>query len=112
MEVCIIFLSRTDISLDPDIVSSLNPLFSLMGKNIKYMGPSGTSFSSSLSGSGQHTKMVNQITIASTMIGVVEGLVYASKAGLDQGKVIEAIAAGAAGSWSLSNYGPRILKSK
>ncbi|HTW99809.1 MAG TPA: NAD(P)-dependent oxidoreductase [Acidimicrobiales bacterium] len=61
-------------------------------------------------GSGQHTKMVNQITIASGMIGVCEALLYAYRAGLDLERVLETIGGGAAGSWSLSNYGPRMLR--
>jgi 3-hydroxyisobutyrate dehydrogenase len=61
-------------------------------------------------GAGQHTKMVNQIAIASGMVGVCEGLLYAYRAGLDVAKVVETISTGAAGSWSLSNYGPRALR--
>lgn len=76
------------------------PLFSLMGKSITYMGGPGK---------GQHTKMVNQIHIATTMIGAVECLLYAHKAGLDQGEVIQAIGSGAAGSWTINNLGPRIV---
>jgi 3-hydroxyisobutyrate dehydrogenase len=60
-------------------------------------------------GSGQHTKMVNQIAIASGMIGVCEAMLYAQRAGLDVARVIDTIKDGAAGSWSLSNYGPRLL---
>ena len=60
-------------------------------------------------GAGQHTKMVNQILIASGMIGVCEALLYAHRAGLDAERVLQSVASGAAGSWSLSNYGPRIL---
>ena len=60
-------------------------------------------------GAGQHTKMVNQTLIASGMIGVCEGLLYAHKAGLDLDTVMESVASGAAGSWSLSNYGPRMI---
>ncbi len=77
------------------------PLFKLMGTNINFMGPAGA---------GQHTKMANQIHIATTMIGLVECLLYAHKAGLDMLEVIEAIGKGAAGTWSLNNYGPRIAK--
>lgn len=62
------------------------------------------------SGSGQHTKMANQIAIASTMIGMCEALLYASRAGLDVSTVLEAISPGAAGSWSLQNLAPRIVK--
>lgn len=61
-------------------------------------------------GSGQHTKMANQIMIAGTMIGMTELMVYAKAAGLDVEKVIEQVGAGSAGNWSLTNYSPRILK--
>jgi len=61
-------------------------------------------------GSGQHTKMTNQILIATGMIGVVEALLYAQKAGLDIQKTLNIVSSGAAGSWSLSNYAPRMLK--
>jgi 3-hydroxyisobutyrate dehydrogenase len=77
------------------------PLFQLMGKNIAYMGEAGA---------GQHTKMCNQILLAGTMIGVCESLLYASKVGLDQQAVIDIIGQGAAGSWSINNLGPRIVK--
>ena len=60
-------------------------------------------------GKGQHTKMANQIIIASTMIGVVEGMLYAKKANLDVEKVIQLLGGGAAGSFSLNIYGPRII---
>ncbi len=74
--------------------------FEAMGKNIKHLGPVG---------SGQHTKMANQILIAGTMIGLSESLVYACKAGLDLTEVIATVSKGAAGCWSLDNYGPRIV---
>lgn len=77
------------------------PLMNVMGKNIVYQGPPGA---------GQHTKMVNQIAIAAGMIGVCEALVYAKKAGLNPETVLDAIGQGAAGSWSLNNLGPRMLK--
>lgn len=77
------------------------PLFQLMGKNIAYFGKGG---------SGQHTKMANQIAIAPTMIGVCESLIYAKKAGLNVQKVVDLISTGAAASFSLSSYAPRILK--
>jgi len=77
------------------------PLFQKMGTNIRHMGPAG---------SGQHTKMVNQILIASNMIGVCEGLLYGQRAGLDLDQVIQAVGAGAAGSWSINNLGPRFAK--
>jgi 3-hydroxyisobutyrate dehydrogenase len=77
------------------------PLLRLMGKSINYMG---------IAGSGQHTKMANQIHIATTMIGAVESLLYAHKAGLDPDEVIAAIGSGAAGSWTINNLGPRIVR--
>jgi 3-hydroxyisobutyrate dehydrogenase len=76
------------------------PLFEAMGKTIVLQGGPGA---------GQHTKMVNQILIATGMIGVCEALLYGYKAGLDLETVLESVASGAAGSWSLSNYGPRML---
>ena len=60
-------------------------------------------------GAGQHTKMCNQIAIASGMIGVCESMAYGLKAGLSMEQVLKSISAGAAGSWSLSNLAPRIL---
>ncbi|BCL62327.1 3-hydroxyisobutyrate dehydrogenase [Desulfomarina profundi] len=77
------------------------PLFQLMGKNIIYQGGAGA---------GQHTKMCNQIAIAAGMLGVCEALAYAERSGLDQRTVLASIESGAAGSWSLSNLGPRIMK--
>jgi 3-hydroxyisobutyrate dehydrogenase len=61
-------------------------------------------------GSGQHTKMMNQIAIASGMIGVCEALLYAHRAALDLERALDTIGGGAAGSWSLTNYSPRILR--
>ena len=77
------------------------PIFEIMGKNIVLQGPAGA---------GQHTKMCNQIAIASNMIGVSEAMVYAKRAGLDAETVLKSISAGAAGSWSLSNLAPRMIK--
>ena len=75
------------------------PLFQLMGENIAYMGEAGA---------GQHTKMCNQILIATTMVGTCESLLYAARVGLDQQAIIDIIGKGAAGSWSINNLGPRI----
>lgn len=61
-------------------------------------------------GAGQHTKMVNQINIAGSMIGVCQGLIYAKKTGLDIQQVLDTISGGAAASFSLTAYAPRILK--
>ncbi|MBZ5748859.1 NAD(P)-dependent oxidoreductase [Metabacillus rhizolycopersici] len=76
------------------------PLFEVMGQNIVYQGEAGA---------GQHTKMCNQIAIASGMIGVCEAIAYAEKSGLDATNVLKSISTGAAGSWSLSNLAPRML---
>ncbi len=80
---------------------AVRSILEVMGNNIVYQGPAGA---------GQHTKMCNQITIASNMIGVTEALVYAQKAGLDPNRVLQSITSGAAGSWSLSNLVPRMIK--
>lgn len=83
-----------------DTLARLSPLFSCLG-DVQHMGPVG---------SGQHTKMCNQIVVAGTMIGVCEALVYAKNAGLDGATLISAIARGAAGCWTLDNLAPRLLK--
>ncbi|QGH33094.1 NAD-binding protein [Gracilibacillus salitolerans] len=80
---------------------SMRPIFEKMGENIVLQGPAGA---------GQHTKMANQMTIASNMIGVSEAIMYAKKAGLDPVRVLKSISTGAAGSWSLSNLAPRMIK--
>ncbi|MFD0682179.1 MULTISPECIES: NAD(P)-dependent oxidoreductase [unclassified Paenibacillus] len=85
---------------DKEAFDTVLPLFEIIGKNIVYQGQAGA---------GQHTKMCNQIAIASNMIGVCEALVYAKKAGLDPSTVLKSIESGAAGSWSLSNLAPRII---
>ncbi len=85
---------------DKDAYEKILPLCELMGKNISLLGPAGA---------GQHTKMSNQILIASTMLGVVESLQYAYKAGNDLTEVINVIGKGAAGCWTINNYGPRIV---
>jgi 3-hydroxyisobutyrate dehydrogenase len=85
---------------DTDVVTALQPFFEAMGKTIVHQGPAGA---------GQHTKMVNQILIASGMIAMCEGLLYAYKAGLDLNTVLQSVSSGAAGSWSLSNLAPRVV---
>lgn len=83
------------------VFDEILPILSIFGKQIVYQG---------VAGAGQHTKMCNQIAIATNMIGVCEALAYAQKAGLDAETVLASIASGAAGSWSLSNLAPRILQ--
>jgi len=85
---------------DAEAVERARPLLEVLGKTIVHQGGAGA---------GQHTKMVNQILIATGMIGVCEALLYGYRAGLDLNTVLESVAGGAAGSWSLSNYGPRML---
>ena len=81
-------------------MEAVRPLLECMGKTIVHQGPAGA---------GQHTKMVNQILIASNMIGVCEALLYGYKAGLDLKTVLQSVGGGAAASWSLNNLGPRII---
>lgn len=85
---------------DKEVFEAALPLFEAMGTNIVLQGGPGA---------GQHTKMCNQIAIASNMIGVCEALIYAKKSGLDPKNVLKSIETGAAGSWSLSNLAPRII---
>jgi 3-hydroxyisobutyrate dehydrogenase len=84
---------------DRPVFDAVKPLFDLLGKTIALMGAAGA---------GQHTKMTNQILIAGTMIGVVESLLYAQRAGMDPHAVIDVIGKGAASSWSINNLGRRI----
>jgi 3-hydroxyisobutyrate dehydrogenase len=85
---------------DTEAVAAVQPCLECMGKTIVHQGPAGA---------GQHTKMVNQILIASNMVGVCEALLYAYKSGLDAKTVLQSVGVGAAGSWSLNNLGPRII---
>jgi 3-hydroxyisobutyrate dehydrogenase len=85
---------------DAEAVQAVMPCFEAMGKTIVHQGGPGA---------GQHTKMVNQTLIATNMIGVTEALLYAYRAGLDLPTVLQSVASGAAGSWSLSNLAPRMI---
>ena len=78
------------------VVDAVTPLFATMGKTIIHQGAAGA---------GQHTKMVNQILIASNMIAVCEGLLYGYKAGLDLETVFKSVSVGAAGSKALEVLG-------
>ena len=86
---------------DADVVEALRPCFEALGQTIVRQGGPGA---------GQHTKMVNQTLIASALVGVCEALLYAHRAGLDLPTVLRSVASGAAGSWQLSNLGPRIIE--
>lgn len=85
---------------DKAVSDSLTACWEAMGKTIVHQGGPGA---------GQHTKMVNQILVAASMIGVCEALLYGYKSGLDLNTVLQSVSSGAAGSWSLSNLGPRII---
>ncbi len=85
------------------VVEALQPLFEVMGKTIIHQGGPGA---------GQHTKLTNQILIATGIIGVCEALLYAYKSGLDLNTVLLSVGPGAAGSWSLANYGPRMINNQ
>ncbi len=89
------------VGADAELFDAVLPLLERMGRRvIRQGGP----------GAGQHTKMVNQILIATTMVGACEGLIYARKAGLDPFTVIESVGSGAAGSWTINTLGPRMIE--
>jgi len=88
------------VGCEEEVFEAVRPLLEYLGTNIIYQGKAGA---------GQHTKMCNQIAIASNMIGVCEAIIYAEKAGLNPENVLKSITTGAAGSWSLSNLAPRML---
>ncbi|MDZ4170181.1 MAG: NAD(P)-dependent oxidoreductase [Coriobacteriia bacterium] len=76
------------------------PLFAALGRTITLHGGPGA---------GQHCKMANQIAIAASMFGLAECLTYAKAVGLEPARVIETLSGGSAQSWTLQNYGPRVL---
>ncbi|EHK2420207.1 NAD(P)-dependent oxidoreductase [Listeria monocytogenes] len=84
-----------------DVFLKVKPIFDILGSSVILQGDAGA---------GQHTKMVNQIAIASNMIGVTEAIIYAEAAGLNPSSVLDSISGGAAVSWSLANLIPRVLK--
>jgi 3-hydroxyisobutyrate dehydrogenase len=86
---------------ESDIVEAVRPLFEIMGKTIIRQGSIGA---------GQHAKLCNQITIAGTMVGVCESLLYGYRAGLDLETMLQSIRGGAAACWTLDNLAPRILQ--
>jgi 3-hydroxyisobutyrate dehydrogenase len=86
---------------EADAIDAIRPLLDCMGKTIVHQGPAGA---------GQHTKMVNQILISGTMIGVCEALLYGHKAGLDMETVLKSVSSGAAGSKALEVLAPRMLR--
>lgn len=77
------------------------PLVKNFGKNITYFGEAGK---------GQYTKLANQIAIATTMISVAESFKFAKEVGLDLDDFFNIVSTGSGGSFSMTSYGPRILK--
>jgi len=84
-----------------DAFEKTEPYFDLMGEKIAFMGPSG---------SGQMTKAINQLIVALSVAAMTEGIVLAERAGLPLRETLAVVASGAAGSWTLDNYAPRVLK--
>lgn len=82
------------------VFEAVRPCFELMGSTVVLQGDHGA---------GQHTKMVNQILVVSTTVAMAEGLAYAYRSGLDVEQVLASVASGAAGSWTLSNLGTRVV---
>src|SRR5437660_1701855 len=100
METCHDAARRVHRTGDQGAFDRAKPLLERMGKTITFCGPSG---------SGQLTKLVNQILVSVTNLAVCEALLFARENGLDPHKTLTAVAGGAAGSWQLSNLGPRML---
>ena len=84
---------------DEDDLARCTPVLEAMGSTITHCGPTGT---------GQTVKLCNQVAIVGALLGVCEALSLADKSGVDQERMLAAISAGAAGSWQLSNLGPKI----
>lgn len=85
---------------DSTAFEAVKPILAVFGKMLVYQGQAGC---------GQHAKLCNQITIAGTMVGVCEALLYAHQAGLDGETLLRSISSGAAGCWTLNHLAPRIL---
>lgn len=83
------------------VLERVRPVFEALGKRIVHIGPNGM---------GQVCKLANQIAVVLNNLSVAEALVFAAKSGADVAKVLEAIQAGAAGSWAFTNYAPKILR--
>jgi 3-hydroxyisobutyrate dehydrogenase len=77
------------------------PILEAMGARITHIGPNGL---------GQTVKLCNQITGAVNILAMCEGLMLGAKFGADMEKLVEAVSAGAAGSWMMSNLAPKIIK--
>ncbi len=84
----------------PEVFASAEPLMQVYGRAVTLLGPIG---------SGQLTKMSNQIAIAGTLQGLSEALNFAVRAGLDGKQVVDVISKGAAGSWQMENRGEPMI---
>lgn len=85
---------------EAEALERARPVLERLGKSITHCGPSG---------SGQLTKLCNQVLVGVTLLGVSEAIAFARKNGLDPAVMLRAVESGAAASWQLSNLGPRIL---
>lgn len=85
---------------DKAVFDQVKPILEILGTNINYVGAAGN---------GQHTKMANQIALAGALAGVCEAITYAQNTGLNPWYMLECISSGAAGSWQMTNNGPKIL---
>jgi 3-hydroxyisobutyrate dehydrogenase len=83
-----------------DTVEKVRPIMEVMGKTVTYCGPLG---------SGQMTKLVNQVMVIHTIMSIAEGLAFAEKAGLNLRTTLDVTSAGAASSHSLRALGPKII---
>ena len=86
---------------DAETLERARPVLETMGKKIVHCGPSGA---------GQTVKLCNQIVVGLHNLAMSEALVFAAKAGVSVDRMVEAVAAGAAGSWAMSNLAPRVLR--
>lgn len=85
---------------DKDVFEDLQPIFKVLGNHAEYFGEAGK---------GQLAKACNQIAVAATMFSACEAIVFARNMGLDAEQIINTLSGGAAGSFSLKSYGPRII---
>lgn len=85
---------------EADVVERVRPAFEAMGKTITHVGPVGA---------GQTVKLCNQVAVSGTLLAVCEALALAQAAGVEPARMLDAVSAGAAGSWQMSNLGPKIV---
>lgn len=86
---------------DADDLEKVRPVLAAMGQRIVHCGALGA---------GQTVKLCNQIAVTLTNLAVCEALVFAEKNGVDPAKMLEAVSAGAGGSWQMTNLGPKMIR--